>query len=78
MEDTYTQTTINGYEIEHEREEVGEGEFFSSGMISKGEFTASLGQFMQGYPLEDGYGEDLEVSDGTRKRIERWVYARGW
>tara|TARA_A100001011_G_scaffold337917_1_gene368409 strand:+ start:545 stop:778 length:234 start_codon:yes stop_codon:yes gene_type:complete len=74
----YTQTTINGYEIEHEVEEMGDGEFFSSGTISKGEFHACLGCFMQGYPLEDGYGEELEVPDGTFKRIERWVYAQGW
>jgi hypothetical protein len=74
----YTQTTINGYEIEHERQVTGDNELFSCGTISKGEFSASLESFMQGDPLEDGYGEDLVIPDGTFRRIEKWVYAQGW
>tara|TARA_R110000787_G_scaffold209565_1_gene319539 strand:- start:373 stop:633 length:261 start_codon:yes stop_codon:yes gene_type:complete len=76
-------TTINGYEIEHESDDNGADDNgdrmrFSCGTISKGEFNASLGRFMQGEPLEDGYGEELEIPDGTRTRIEKWVYAQGW
>jgi len=76
-------TTINGYEIEHESDDNGTDDNgdrmrFSYGTISKGEFNASLGRFMQGEPLEDGYGEELVVPDGTFKRIERWALANGY
>ena len=76
--DEYKQTNINGYDIELEIEEMGEGESFSSGTVNKGNFYVSLQRFMEGYPLEDGCGEELIVSDGTFKRIERWALANSY
>ena len=74
----YKQTNINGYDIELEIEEIGEGESFSNGTVNKGNFYVSLQRLMEGYPLEDGCGEELIVSDGTFKRIERWALANGY
>jgi hypothetical protein len=78
--DEYKCTTINGYqiELEIERDPLYPDERFTCGSVNKGDFHASLQRFMEGYPLEDGCGEDLVVSDGTFKRIERWALANGY
>jgi hypothetical protein len=80
MEDQkYTQTTINGYKIDHEHYSAGGEYLFSQGKISKGKFKACLSDFMEGRPLKNKNGIDQLVPHAeTRKRIERWVYARGW
>ena len=76
----YKYTTINGYEIELviEGDPLYPDELFSSGSVNMGDFNASLQRFMEGYPLEDGCGEELVVSGGSRSRIERWALANGY
>ena len=78
--DEYKQTTINDYDIELEIEgdPLYPDELFSCGTVNKGDFYVSLQRFMEGYPLEDGCGEELIVPDGTFKRIERWALANGY
>ena len=78
--DEYKQTTINGYdiELEIEKDPLYPDEGFTCGTVNKGDFYASLQRFMEGYPLEDGCGEELIVPDGTFKRIERWALANGY
>ena len=74
---TDKQTTIKGYKIDIEFEDMGD-DYFGTCFVQKGDYCSSLGRLEDEGTLVNSEDDELTVPDAILNKIFDWTEANGY